>query len=201
MARRAPSTPLNMVSTVLVTCVVAAASLAFTYEITRDRIVRQELEAQRAALSVAVPDAVSFQDVSDLLAEADVDTGKVPVEAAHRALDEAGATAGWAVRVAPRGYAGPVVMVVGLDRDGTVLGVSIVRMRETPGLGTKIATEQWFIGQFAGWESTALDAARDGFDAIAGATKSSVAVREGVSAACVVYLEVLRDTGGEGAGL
>ncbi|HET6499003.1 MAG TPA: RnfABCDGE type electron transport complex subunit G [Coriobacteriia bacterium] len=199
MPRRAPSTPLNMVATVLVTCVVAATSLAFTYEVTRDRIVQQELEAERAALEAVVPDAESFQDVSDMVAEAEVDTEDVPVESAHRALDADGATAGWAVRVAPRGYAGPVAMVVGLDRDGTVLGVSIVRMRETPGLGTKIA-EQWFIEQFVGWESMDLDAWRDEFDAIAGATKSSVAVREGVSAACAVYLEALMDSGEGGGG-
>lgn len=200
MARRVASTPFNMVSTVLVTCVIAATSLAFTYEITRDRIVQQELEAQRAALRMAIPDAESFEDMSELLADVEVDTGEVPVEAVHRALDDAGATAGWAVQVAPRGYAGPVVMVVGLDRDGTVLGVSIVTMRETPGLGTKIATEQWFVEQFIGWESPDLDTWLDGFDAIAGATKSAVAVREGVSAACTVYLEVLRDSDQEGGG-
>jgi Na+-translocating ferredoxin:NAD+ oxidoreductase RnfG subunit len=73
-------------------------------------------------------------------------------------------------------------------------------MNETPGLGTKIVTEPGWLEQFEGWESSDLKASSSEFDAIAGATRSSVAVRNGVTAACQVYTEVLSDESGEVSG-
>lgn len=200
MARRAASTPLNMIASVLVTCIVAAAALAFTYQITYQRIIDQEQAAERAALQAVAPDATEFERADELLEPASEAAGKVPVDAIFRAFDGSGEQIGWNIKVAPRGYAGPVTMVVGLDRFGTVLGVSIVTMNETPGLGTKITTTPGWIGQFEGWDSTALDASIRSFDAIAGATRSSSAVRNGVVAACEVYNEVFASLSGEEGG-
>lgn len=36
------------------------------------------------------------------------------------------------------GYAGPIVCIMGVDRDGRVLGVRVLKHKETPGLGDKI---------------------------------------------------------------
>lgn len=189
-----------MVGAVLATCIIAATSLTLTYELTRERIIEQERAAERAALQAVLPDAEEFEVDEDLLEPAQEAAGDVPVQGVYRAYDSSGALAGWGVRVAPRGYAGPVTMVVGLDRDGTVLGVSIVTMNETPGLGTKIVTEPGWLEQFEGWESSDLKASSSQFDAIAGATRSSVAVRSGVTAACQVYTEVLSAESGEVSG-
>lgn len=190
--RRAESTPLNMVGAVLVTCVVAAASLTLTYEATRDRIAAQERAAEERALKSVVPGAFSFETVPELLEPAATAAKGTPVTALYRAVGADGERFAWAVRAAPRGYAGPVQLVVGLDRDGEVLGVSIIAMNETPGLGTKIATVEGWLGQFEGWSGSDIDASAREFDAIAGATKSSVAVREGVVAAGRVWAAVLR---------
>ncbi len=40
--------------------------------------------------------------------------------------------------VAPDGYAGPISLVLGLDRQGEILGVRVIAHTETPGLGDKI---------------------------------------------------------------
>jgi electron transport complex protein RnfG len=88
-----------------------------------------------------------------------------------------------------------MAMAVGVDRDGLVTGVSIITHGETPGLGTKVITEESFAEQFTGWDSSEVDASDQGYDAIAGATKSSTAVRKGVQTAEHVYL-VLPECGG-----
>lgn len=54
-------------------------------------------------------------------------------------------------QVSGKGYAGPIVCIMGVDRDGRVLGVRVLAHKETPGLGDKIepAKGDWIHG-FAG---------------------------------------------------
>jgi electron transport complex protein RnfG len=48
-------------------------------------------------------------------------------------------------QVEAQGYAGPVVSMMGVDRNGQVLGVRVIRHKETPGLGDKVepAKSDW----------------------------------------------------------
>jgi electron transport complex protein RnfG len=174
---------------VLVTCVVSATALTFAYGATRDRIAEQERIARETALLEVLPDATVFEDMDEetraCLDEAD---GETPIDGVFLAEDDSGAIVGVGVLVAPRGYGGPVNMAVGVDRDGIVTGVSIVSHKETPGLGSKIVTEESFLAQFEGWDSGDVDSSDQGFDAISGATKSSNGARSGVQAAERVYL-------------
>ncbi|MFI3118751.1 MAG: electron transport complex subunit RsxG [Methylococcaceae bacterium] len=79
---------------------------------------------------------------------------------------------------APDGYSGAINMIMGLDRDGTILGVRVLSHKETPGLGDKIevAKSDWIL-KFAGRSLDNLIPAKwavkkDGgeFDQFAGAT-------------------------------
>ena len=47
--------------------------------------------------------------------------------------------AGWAVKVAPGGFGGAIEMMVGIDTEGKVLGISIIKHAETPSLGAVAA--------------------------------------------------------------
>lgn len=190
---RAPSTPTRMIAAVIVTSVLSASSLAFTYQLTRDRIEEQERRAREEALREVLPDADEFVEVEDAatLEEARAAAGDTAVEGLFSAGEDA-----FGVLVAPRGYGGPMRMVVGVDRDGKVTGVSIVTQNETPGLGTKVMTEPGFLDQFRGWNAEDIDAAAGGFDAISGATKSSNGVRSGVLAAGHVWAAVSGEGGG-----
>lgn len=193
---RMPSTPGRMVISVLVTCVVAASGLAVTYQLTADRIAEQARLAEEKALQAVLPDASEFTEVDDeALAGAAEAAGETRVDAVFVARNESG-DVGWGVKVAPRGYGGPMEMVVGLDRDGLVTGVSVIKHNETPGLGSNVVTNPDFMGQFVGWEGSDIDKAAKGLDAISGATKSSHGVRKGVLAAGHIYIAVLEGTGG-----
>ena len=94
-------------------------------------------------------------------------------------LEVLGSTgSGEAITVAPRGYAGPINMLVGVDK-AKVVGVKILNHRETPGLGNKIVKPE-FLRQFAGKTLTDPIEPKKDIDAITGATISSRAVSKGV---------------------
>jgi len=192
---RAPATPVRMVISVFVVCTVAAAGLALTYGLTRDRIVAQERAAQLAALKTAVPEGTEFEPVdSATLSVAQRAAGDVRVYGVFEAMSD-GESVGWGIEVGPRGYGGPIRMVVGLDRNGKVVGVSIVAMNETPGLGSQIVERDDFLPQFVGVESEQAQGDLKQVDLIIGATKSSRGVRNGVEAATAIYVDVV--LGGE----
>ncbi|MFZ2311587.1 MAG: electron transport complex subunit RsxG [Methylobacter sp.] len=79
---------------------------------------------------------------------------------------------------APDGYSGAINMIMGIDRDGNILGVRVLSHKETPGLGDKIeVTKSDWILNFAGRSLDNLAPAKwavkkDGgeFDQFAGAT-------------------------------
>src|SRR5512137_2011228 len=93
---------------------------------------------------------------------------------------------------APDGYSGAINMIMGVDRDGNILGVRVLSHKETPGLGDKIevAKSDWILN-FVGRSLDNLSPAqwavkKDGgvFDQFAGATitprKSVQAIHRGL---------------------
>ncbi len=95
---------------------------------------------------------------------------------------------GYAVEVTPMGFDNTVTMMVGVDAEGKVLGISVISHSETKGLGEVAAAQnakgEAFREQFVGKDGP-LSVKQDGgdIDAISGATITSRAVTEGVNAA------------------
>ena len=102
---------------------------------------------------------------------------------------------GYAVEVTPGGFDNTITMMVGVDKAGNVLGISIISHTETAGLGAVAAAGtpagESFRGQFVG-TSGSVAVTKDGgaMDAITGATITSRAICVGVNAAlsCVAGL-------------
>ena len=102
---------------------------------------------------------------------------------------------GYAVEVGPGGFDNTITMMVGVDNEGKVLGISVVSHTETAGLGAVsaagtpkgIAFRDQFVGQ-----TGSVSVTKDGGtkDAITGATITSRAISVGVNAAldCVAGL-------------
>jgi len=185
------SRSLRLIIPVLVTCIVAATGLSLTYALTAPRIAEQDRLAEERSLQAVLPDA-AFTCLEDSRMAADVDAASAPVDVIdvfHATID--GEHAGWALKVSSRGYGGPMVLVIGLDTSGSTTGVSILSQNETPGLGTKVLTEAWFMEQFSGLPGGFTDADVRALDTISGSTRSSNGVRNGVAAAGRVYEQVL----------
>ena len=103
---------------------------------------------------------------------------------------------GTPVEVIIKGYGGDINLLVGVDQKGTVSGVKILSMLETPGLGALASGSGnlkghpfSFLGQFIGKSIRDKLKAKDDVVAITGATITSQAVADGV-------LKVLQQWGG-----
>lgn len=98
------------------------------------------------------------------------------------AYGEDGSLLGYVVEVtAHDGYHGDIIMIVGIQLDGTVNGYAPIEHEETRNIGTK-AFEEAFSSQFAG-VNTDKFVPGDNVDLIANATVSSSAVMNAVNAA------------------
>ena len=166
---------LRIVGTLFLIAALVAASLAGINAITQPRIAEYKAEKMEKAMKEVLPEgenlnAVAFTD----------ETGMVN---AVYACD-----AGFVVEVAPAGFGGTISMMVGIDMEGAVKGVSIVSQTETAGLGAVAAATtssgQAFRDQFVGLSGTlAVDKDGGQVDSITGATITTRAITYGVNAA------------------
>ena len=92
---------------------------------------------------------------------------------------------GFVIQTSAYGYAGDIVMLVGVSNEGTVTGLVVRDMSETYGLGANALTDTEFLSQYLGTSGDAE--VGNNIDAITGATVSSKAVTRAVNAA-VAYV-------------
>lgn len=164
----------------------AGTALTFAYDATRAHIVAAEARDMQQTLAQVLP--VGFAD-NDLLQ--DVIELDGPAAGKKRKIHLAkkdGVVAGAVFGVADRGYAGEISLLMAVDREGTVLGVRVLKHKETPGLGDKIeiARNPWiksFDGKSLGNPPAEKWAVKkDGgiYDSFAGATITPRGVVNGV---------------------
>ncbi len=88
---------------------------------------------------------------------------------------------GYVVSTKTYGYAGDILLMVGVHNDGYVTGLTVREMHETYGLGMEALTDADFLAQFL---NTAGDAEIGaGVDAVSGATVTSKAIARSVNSA------------------
>ena len=168
--------------TLLIITAVVALALAGVNSITQDRIAAIQAEKTQKAI-----EQVLSGGYDRTITEFEDGTGLVQT---IYASDK-----GYAVEVTPIGFDNTMTMMVGVDMEGKVLGISVISHTETKGLGEVAAAQsakgEAFRGQFVG-QSGALAVSKDGgtIEAITGATITSRAVTAGVNAAvaCVANL-------------
>ena len=94
---------------------------------------------------------------------------------------------GWVVETSTSGSQGTIEMMVGVDPEGKVTGVSVVSHSETPNIGTKVVADQTVLDRFIGMSheggEITVNSGTNRFDGVTGATYSSKGVAAGVNAA------------------
>ena len=171
-----------------VICAVAAGLLAGTNQITAPLIEQRNDQANNEARQTVLPDASEFKELESSKYENKSDVEVVEV---YEGLNGSEVT-GYTIKVLPKGYGGEIELMVGITSDGTISGVNVGNMSETPGLGAK-AKEEAFYGQYAGKPATQIEVVKSGaageteIQAISGATITSKAVTSGVNAAVEVF--------------
>jgi len=175
----------------LIITMVSAALLGVTNDITKVIIQEKAMEANLAYMKEILTDADEFKVVEDPGVET-IDA----VEEAYEAL-KGGSIIGYVVKTVTSGYGGDVVQLTGINSDGTIAGVRVASQGETPGLGAKIADEDFtnkFIGKSTDTQLSVVKGAggEDTIESISGATISSNAATNGVNAAMKLYEDVLK---------
>ncbi|MDT8440601.1 MAG: RnfABCDGE type electron transport complex subunit G [Desulfuromonadales bacterium] len=184
----------GMVRLVLVLTLVAAGAglvLSLVESLTRAPIAEQRRQETLRALQAVLPPADNAVDQDTVALVIGQDKrGRDLLRRFYRGR-LAGELTGVAFEViAPDGYSGEIAVMVGVDPQGSVVGIAILRHAETPGLGDKIE-DAWFREQFAGKTLDNADwrVKKDGggFDQITGATISPRAVVEAVRRGLVFF--------------
>ncbi|MCR5482047.1 MAG: FMN-binding protein [Clostridia bacterium] len=138
-------------------CLVLSAILVETNSVTAPIIEASELAAAEAARAEVLPEADSFTKVEGSFDERIIGVYKADNDA------------GYVVQVLEDGYGGKKTLSImaGIDNDGLIVETKVLANNETPGLGSRIADNE-FRGQFAG-----KDTSLEGIVTISGATISS----------------------------
>ncbi len=189
---------------------IAGFLLGGVYEITKEPRARQEEIAKNKAYIAVYENNKAFKDMDvNKFTFKDVDlstlvnlektlkdnklSDKVSIDSLVKAIDKDGNTVGYVFNVTAKGgYGGDICYSVGLDTVGTVTGISILSIKETPGLGMK-AKEDTYLNQYVD-KNGSFVVNKDNpsgedikIDAISGATITSRAMTDGVNGAVVAF--------------
>lgn len=154
-------------------CVVVALLLGVVNAVTEPIITQMQAEKTAAAMSQVLQ--------ADEYDEVDVQIENVT--ALYRAM-VGGKQVGYVAEVTSSGFGGIMSLVVGVDMNGAVTGVSVTDDAETKNIGTKVVGDQSVLDRFIGMSGTiTVNTGSNRFDGITGATVSSKAVTAGVNTA------------------
>lgn len=185
MKNLTPKFVLKVAGTLTAIALVVAALLGVVNMITKDRIDELNFAATREALSKVTPEGSDYETL-DLSDEA-----VVAAAAQGGTLTEmyAVSTGGYACKVVASGSQGNIEMIVGVDVDGAISGISVVENAETKGIGSKVmdnlpnAAGVPVLDQFIGKTAAENLVVGKNITAITGATVSTRGITAGANAA------------------
>lgn len=177
---------LNMVLSLTIIALVAAAALGGMYLLTKEPIEKAKQEKQTAAINSVLPQIDGIR-----LAEPEVQEGYT----IHRAY-VGDSLAGAAVETSSNGFGGVIRLMVGFDTEGNIVNYEVLEHAETPGLGSNMGV--WFKTdknrqsiRGKNPAATQLIVSKDGgdVDAITAATISSRAFLSAVQSAYDAFMK------------
>ena len=187
---------IKMVVVLLVICTTSGVVLSYVNEAT---IAPREYQYIKFVQEPSIKAVLSDYDNDPVkerikLVVGEDEEGK-PLEIVVFPAKKGGKTQAIAYSAAAKGYHDLIEVMVGVDPEGTLTGISIMTHTETPGLGARIV-EPEFTDQFAGLdlETTKLSAEGGKVDALSGATFSTVGVITAVGAALEQFPQIKKET-------
>lgn len=159
--------------------------LGVVYEVTKEPIAVQEAKRKNIACKEVFQNAVNFTtlEIDGMDAE---EKPSATINEVSEASAEDGTVLGYVFDITTHeGYNGDIQFTMGIQMDGTVNGISLLSIAETPGLGMK--AEEVLKPQFAEKNVTVFSYTKTGavtpdqIDAISGATITTNAVVNGVN--------------------
>jgi electron transport complex protein RnfG len=188
--------------TLAVIAAICTSLVAITYQWTADRIAANDKALLEQSLEPALSDLFFDSGVSESMLVVNPPHALPGDDEAmiYRIYAKGEPVAALFVVTARDGFAGPIRILLGVDMQGVVTGLRILKHRETPGLGDKIESRRsdW-VHQFTGralGDPVESDWAirRDGgqFDALTGASVTPRAVIKAMRET-LIYFEANRE--------
>ena len=168
---------------------IAGLLLGVVYEVTKEPIVLQQTKRKNEACKEVFQDAADFEALELSMPEIPEATEKAAatINDVSKAIAEDGTVLGYVLDITTHeGYNGDIQFTMGIRMDGTVNGISLLSIAETPGLGMKaeeVLKPQFAeknVGQFTYTKTGAMTS--DEIDAVSGATITTNALVNGVNA-------------------
>ena len=177
------STFINMTLTLVVVTLVAAGLLGTVFALTKEPIRLAELAKKNEAIANVVPgfDNEPSQEVERLFLDGD----SIFLYTARKGEE----VLGTAVETfTNKGFSGEFKLMVGIDPDGSIIKIAVIKHAETPGLGDKMEQDKSdFHIQFMGKDpenfNLAVTKDRGDVDAITASTITSRAYCDAVTRA------------------
>ena len=160
----------RIIGVLLVITMCVAALLSVVNGITKDRIADNEAKEIKKAVGKLFP---GYTDLTAELIDTTLDDKTLK---GFYEVKSGDTVVGYYANVAPKGFKGPVGMLVGMKTDGAVCGIEIISSGETPGIGDKILKKD-FLNKIVSGK----------YDTISGATYSSRAVINGTKTAILAF--------------
>lgn len=177
---------------------VAGLLLGYVHEITLEPIAQQELLTLQESSQEVFEEASSFIEDAEILEDVQAYIESeghttTTIDAIYYAYNENDTLLGYVIQVTNNeGYGGDITFLIGVQRDGTLNGISFTSIEETAGLGMNADTDD-FKSQFVGIQSDSIAYTKTGasadneIDALSGATRTTNAVTNGVNAGLCAY--------------
>ena len=170
---------LRVGGTLFAIAAIMAFALALVNSLTAGRIAENSRAETNATISEIFGEGIEFTET-----QAETESPVRTIYEVKRGEEKLG----WAVLCAPVGFKGEIEMIVGISPDGSCLAVRVISLSETPGLGAKVAEDE-FLSQYVG-KTGSLQIKTD-IDEVASATISSSAVNDAVNASLAAIADIM----------
>ena len=183
---------LKVAGTLTIIALVVAALLGVVDMVTHDKIDAINVEKTNQALAAVAPEGAEFTPV-------ELSDAAVAAAAAYGTLDSMYemSTGGYAMKIVASGSQGSIEMIVGVDGNKALTGVSVVNHSETGGIGTKVINNDPnsagtpVLDQFIGMSGAGSLVVGKTVTPISGATVTS----KGITAGCNAALAAVEEMG------
>ena len=215
----------RMIITMVLVATICGVLIVGAFEGTKAPIAENKRITLERAVFKVLPGAATVREYIATPAGVKPSGETVPADGVkfYAAFDQSGALKGIAAEAAGKGYADTVRLLYGYDvKCQCLIGIGVVSMRETPGIGDRILTDQAFLKNFEALDvrvnpemsalANAVKTVKHGtktnpwqIDAIAGATITSKAVGRGINESAqklmpllVPHLDAVKSENGKG---
>ena len=186
----------RLVATLAIAGLLSGLAIVSAYRLTRPRIEANEAAALERAVFQVLPGAVRMERLTWSGSALVAANGSGDLESSiFTGWSGDGDFVGYAIPAAGAGFQDTIKLLYGLDRSGSsMLGMTVLESRETPGLGDRIYKDPHFIAEFHDLVVVPVIELVKGHgekpndvDAITGATISSKSVVRILNASCAIW--------------